>query len=126
MDDTINLHLIGIRLKEARERCNLTQAEVAEILGIHTNSYGNFERGTEKPSLNKIIQCSIIFHIQPGDLLNGCTPDLLLQTLPAYDTKKTEMQELIALLRKCSPKVIHQLYIGLSAVMKDREEIGSE
>ena len=57
VDNTINLHLIGIRLKEAREKCNLTQAEVAEILGIHTNSYGNFERGTEKPSLNKIIQC---------------------------------------------------------------------
>ena len=64
MDNIINLHMIGKRLKEAREKCNLTQAEVAEILGIHTNSYGNFERGTERPSLTKIIQCSIIFHIQ--------------------------------------------------------------
>ena len=126
MDDTINLHVIGMRLKEAREKCKLTQAEVAEILGIHTNSYGNFERGTEKPSLNKIIQCSIIFHIQPDDLLNGCTPDLLLQTLSACNLKRTELQELISLLSKCSPELIHQLYIALSAVQKDSEKARSE
>lgn len=124
MDNIINLHMIGKRLKESREKCKLTQAEVAEILGIHTNSYGNFERGTERPSLTKIIQCSIIFHIQPGDLLNGCAPGLLIQDLPPQESQKKELQELIILLSKYPDDVIHKLYIGLKAVQDDSHKRG--
>ena len=36
MDTIINLHMIGSRLREAREKCHLTQAEMAEKLEIHT------------------------------------------------------------------------------------------
>lgn len=62
LDTIINLHMIGSRLREAREKRHLTQAEMAEKLGIHTNSYGNFERGTERPSLMKIILCCMILY----------------------------------------------------------------
>ncbi len=119
MDDTINLHMIGLRLKDARERRQLTQAEAAGMLSIHTNSYGNFERGTERPSLLKIIQCSIILGIQPGDLLNDCAPGLQKQSLPALEFKSTEMQELVVLLNQCPNEMIHQIYIALQAIQEE-------
>lgn len=121
MQDVINLNLIGKRLKEAREKRHLTQAEVAEALGIHTNSYGNFERGTEKPSLKKIVQCSIILGIQPGDLLNECAPGLQVQTLPHLELERTEIQELLVLINRCSNEQIHHLYIGLRAIQQDSQ-----
>lgn len=126
MDDTINLRLIGKRLQAARKRCHMTQAEVAEKLGIHTNSYGNFERGTEKPSLVKIIQCCVLLRIQPGDLLNGCAPDLQIQKLTQIDLQKGELQELMVLLSQCPEDLIHQLYIGLKAIRKDSQDHGGK
>ena len=36
LDTIINLHMIGSRLREAREKRHLTQAEMAEKLEIHT------------------------------------------------------------------------------------------
>ena len=120
MDDTINLRIVGMRLKEAREARHLTQAEVAEMLGIHTNSYGNFERGTERPSLVKIVQCSTILGIQPGDLLNGYAPNLQKQVLPTLEFKDNEMQELVILLNQCPNEMIHQIYVALKAIQEEK------
>lgn len=126
MDNTINLSIIGTRLKRAREKCKYTQAEVAEQLGIHTNSYGNFERGTERPSLIKIVQCCIIFGIQPGEILDNCSPSLQLQSLSNMKIEKAEMQELICLLNQCSSEMIHHLYIGIKAIQEEtKETVGS-
>lgn len=122
LDDTINLHMIGMKLREAREKRHLTQAEVAEMLGIHTNSYGNFERGTERPSLIKIIQCSIILGIQPGDLLNDCAPGLQKQALPSGEFKNREMQDLVILLNHCPNEMIHQIYIALQAIQDENAQ----
>ena len=122
MDTIINLHMIGSRLREAREKRHLTQAEMAEKLGIHTNSYGNFERGTERPSLMKIIQFCTILNIQPGDLLNGCAPGLQEQALPEMNFRHTEMQELVILLNKCSSEMVHQIYIALKAIQEENAQ----
>ena len=122
MDTIINLHMIGSRLREAREKRHLTQAEMAEKLGIHTNSYGNFEGGTERPSLMKIIQRCTILNIQPGDLLNGCAPGLQEQTLPEINFRHTEMQELVILLNKCSSEMVHQIYIALKAIQEENAQ----
>ncbi|MEQ1975003.1 MULTISPECIES: helix-turn-helix transcriptional regulator [unclassified Xenorhabdus] len=40
---------IGFRLREERTRLNLTQAELADIGGIHKNTQGNYENNQKSP-----------------------------------------------------------------------------
>lgn len=39
---------------KAREKAELTQAEVAERSGVHVNHYARIERGEENPSFEKL------------------------------------------------------------------------
>lgn len=45
----------NIKLVEARKKCHLTQAKVAEKVGISEVSYQRIEYGTQRPSLNTAI-----------------------------------------------------------------------
>lgn len=40
---------IGIRIKEARERLNLTQKELAKLVGVTTSAITNYEKDTSHP-----------------------------------------------------------------------------
>lgn len=57
-DKTINRKAFGKRIKEAREKCGYTQAELAEEIGVSQNFLGDIERGIKLPSLNKLIVLS--------------------------------------------------------------------
>lgn len=124
MNDLINLRVIGKHLRAARDKCNLTQEEVAEKLGIQTNSYGNFERGTQKPSLNKIIQCCILFKVLPGDLLNDCAPGLQIREIPDLSLQRSEIRELIFLINQLPTETVHLLFVGLSAILQEQKITG--
>jgi transcriptional regulator with XRE-family HTH domain len=41
---------LGNQLKSAREKTKLTQAEAADLAGIHVNYYARIERGEENPT----------------------------------------------------------------------------
>ena len=43
--------MMTTRLKEYRQKCNLKQAELAEIVGVRRETIGNLERGKYNPSL---------------------------------------------------------------------------
>lgn len=43
--------MMTTRLKEYRKKCNLKQAELAEIVGVRRETIGNLERGKYNPSL---------------------------------------------------------------------------
>ena len=58
MNDKITENL-GNKLKNAREKANLTQEEVAKKAGMHVNYYARIERGeinTSYEKLHKIAQ----------------------------------------------------------------------
>ena len=59
----------GNKLKEAREKLGLTQAELAEKVGIHVNFYARLERGEEKPSVETVKKLSKILKISSADIL---------------------------------------------------------
>jgi transcriptional regulator with XRE-family HTH domain len=52
--DTKNLKIIGERLKAAREKQKLTQADVATATGIAVNYYAMVERGETNLTYEKI------------------------------------------------------------------------
>lgn len=53
------------RLKQAREKAELTQAQVASILGIAKSTYSGYETGKSEPSMNNIANLMRILEVSP-------------------------------------------------------------
>ena len=62
---------IGKRLRAHRKSRGLTQAEVAEVLEMSCNFYGDIERGKCRLSIEKIILAYERLDIDPTYLLTG-------------------------------------------------------
>ena len=58
-----NLKRFGKRLKELRIQRNLTQSELAEMIGLSTNFIGMVERGERNTSVDKIFKIAEAFDI---------------------------------------------------------------
>lgn len=65
------LHDIGSRLRDWRKSRHLTQAEVASLLEMSLNFYGDIERGRCRLSIEKIILVHEKLGIDPTYLLTG-------------------------------------------------------
>ena len=60
---------IGARVRGLRQALKLTQAEVAERIGIDPSFYGQIERGTNVPSLRTLFAIAGVLRVEPADLL---------------------------------------------------------
>lgn len=54
MDSPKTRKEVGLKIKVAREKKGMTQAEVAEEAGMNTNYFACIERGEVNPSLDKL------------------------------------------------------------------------
>lgn len=70
---------VGMRIKQARENANITQAELAAAVSCTMQHIGAIERGIKTPRLDTFIQIACILQV-PADLLLQdvlpCTSDL--------------------------------------------------
>ena len=62
-------HVIGRAIAKYRQAKGLTQAELAEILGIGNDAVSLMERGTIVPSVTRLIELAEIFECEAADLL---------------------------------------------------------
>ena len=62
---------IGERLRGHRKSLNLTQAQMADLLGMSLNFYGDIERGKCRLSIEKIILLYKKVDLDPTYLLTG-------------------------------------------------------
>lgn len=53
----------GENLKDARLNANMTQAEVAELIGVAKNTYCNWENGSREPNILKIKALAKLFGV---------------------------------------------------------------
>ena len=65
---------LGRRIREYRLHYRLTQAQLAESVGISTQFIGNLERGCAVPSLDTLLSLSYALDISPNDLLLDSFP----------------------------------------------------
>ena len=63
--------LIGSKLKRLREMKNLKQEEIAKKLNISKQAYSKIERDETKLDVQRIIELSEIFEVNPEELLKG-------------------------------------------------------
>lgn len=59
------------KLKELREKRGLSQAEVAQEIGISRQMYNKYERGDTEPSLSAIKALCTLYDISYDELLNS-------------------------------------------------------
>ncbi len=56
---SVNLEELGLRIKDRRERLNLSQQTLAEKSGVYSTTIGRIERGDLCPSIDIIFRLAI-------------------------------------------------------------------
>ncbi|MCK3655401.1 transcriptional regulator [Pasteurellaceae bacterium Macca] len=96
------LQTIGRAISKYRQSSELTQAQLAEILGISNDAVSRMERGKTVPSVLRLLELSEIFHCELADLLTETSNrsvdqarrlENLLATLSA--TERAELVEVL-------------------------------
>lgn len=64
---------VGARIKELRQHIGLTQADVAETLGIAKQSVTNYESGKTDPSIRNLIALATVLGVTTDYLLGRTT-----------------------------------------------------
>ena len=77
---------IGDRIKELRQKANLTQAQLAEKLGFTSQTVSNWESGSREPDIAALAQLSSLFNVSLDYLLLGKQEEAI--TLDDMDTEK--------------------------------------
>lgn len=70
--------------KSERERCGMTQNDLAEQLGVSQQTISKYENGSREPDLENLIRMSKIFHVTT-DYLLGLTDSTSAYTLHEKD-----------------------------------------
>jgi len=69
MDSLQTREGIGFKLKKARSKKKLTQAQVAEKAGINTNYYACIERGEVNVSTEKLLKIVKVLGVKSSEVL---------------------------------------------------------
>jgi len=64
---------LGRKIAEYRKAKSMTQAMVAEVVGVDTETISRFERGTALPSLLRLFEIARALDVGIGDLLVGAS-----------------------------------------------------
>ena len=62
--------LFGLRIKELRKKCNMTQEQLAEKLGVFPKQIGNIETGTTFTTMANLEKLAKIFGVEINELFN--------------------------------------------------------
>lgn len=80
-------------LTEKRIAAGYTQSQAADLLYLSRSTYNHYEKGTRVPSAEILVEISLLYKIDPLDLLIPLVPADSLKDLPAY-TKITSKENL--------------------------------
>jgi transcriptional regulator with XRE-family HTH domain len=61
---------LGSRLREARERLELTQEEVAQRSGVHATEVSRIEAGKRDPQVSTLLRLAKAVEVKPSQLLD--------------------------------------------------------
>ncbi|MFP2924525.1 helix-turn-helix domain-containing protein [Pyxidicoccus sp. 3LG] len=125
--DTELASMLGAASRAARVRMGLTQADVAERIGMASEVYGRLERGHMLPSVQNLRRLCVVLNVPPHELL-GLGEDLAAPP-PAKDKAavKTreddtpEMRRLMRNLRKLSPVQLKLMNLVASAMQQKKK-----
>ena len=88
---------IGAKITKLRKSAGITQAELAEQLGISFQAVSNWERGISMPDIAKLGELSALFHVSIDEILAnpnaGAVSDQPQQSRPTADVSSEKLEE---------------------------------
>ena len=82
IDEQNLFRTVGERIRDHRKRSKLTQARLAELLGLERTSITNIEKGLQKPPLGVLYQLCAYLNLSPAELLPPLTEVLVASETP--------------------------------------------
>lgn len=112
---TITQRQLGQRLAELRKRAGLTQAEVAESLGVVDETLSRLERGTQWTDFEVLIKLCRLYKAEWADLVPAPTG--------ADAAHGAAVQEVVDRLRSCSQSEVELVRGLVDAVIDHRTRL---
>ncbi len=69
-------NVIGAKIKALRKACQMSQAELAHLIGSDAPLIGRYERGLTLPNIEQLIRIATVFNVAPGEILPGGQDEL--------------------------------------------------
>ena len=66
-----DVQIVGRKIGKLRKKCNLTQMELADRMGVSYQAVSNWERGSSMPDISKLPELAGIFGVSVDSLLAG-------------------------------------------------------
>ncbi len=112
--------IIGAAVRAARQRLDLTQADVAERVGIATEVYGRLERGHMLPSVKTLRRVCLVLNCSADVLLGVASaekPVMVAEDPPEYG-EKPEVRRVLRTLRRLEPAQLRLISQVAGAIHK--------
>lgn len=103
----------GKRLRDIRERRDLSQKQLADILGTDVMQISRYERGIGLPSLETCVQLALILKVSTDELLLGREP--LSQDIEISDVRLLDKFQRLQGLNKRDREAVIILIDGVIA-----------
>jgi len=96
---------LGMRVRQQREMNNLTQAQLAEAVGVSNSFIGHIERGEKKASVETLVALCNAMGITPMLLLQDSLSDTVMQSQLRFEEENEHlMRDLMTVLREHSSR----------------------
>jgi transcriptional regulator with XRE-family HTH domain len=128
--DTELASLMGAAARAARVRMGLTQADIAERIGMASEVYGRLERGHMLPSVQNLRRLCMVLNVPPHELLGlgegfAAPPPVKdkapIPTGKVREEDTPEMRRLMRNLRKLSPVQLKLMNLVASAMQQKKK-----
>ena len=92
---------MGVRVRQQRVLSELTQGQLAKMVGVSTSFIGHIERGEKKASIETIVAICNALEISPTVLLQDSLTDAVMQSHIAASEENRELfSHLVQVLRE--------------------------
>lgn len=100
--------IVGSRLREAREKHNLSQEELGNLLGLCKSAISLYESEKRNPKIETIIEMMYVLGVSADYLLGTeVIVEIKNEEVPKYRTLTKEEMDFINILRK--EKIIYEI-----------------
>jgi transcriptional regulator with XRE-family HTH domain len=102
---------LGDAAREGRLRARMTQADVAERVGVATEVYGRLERGLLMPSVPTLRKLCLVLRLPADKLLalSSAHPPVWTETPPRKEEEEPQLRRLVRHLRGLTPSQLRAL-----------------
>jgi transcriptional regulator with XRE-family HTH domain len=79
--------LLGIRLRDFRQKQSCTQDDIANLAGVNPSNYGKMERGLGNPEFHTLVRLAHVLNVDVAELVAGITADQLPEKPHVFTAK---------------------------------------